>query len=894
MAGVALGSVGATSAVVENASAAQSVRGITFDRVLNAADFCDTTGQRDCSSAIESRLTDGTLIKFPKGTYKIANDIYPGGPSNVGLYSEEGAVFKIPSNQHVTVFLNKGGRNVLFEGIDIDQTADGAFGNMKILCRDNAQIRNVEVIGRAPNADERLDQHILADVYDSDGTSIIQNFKAAYGGYLGAYRNSAGGIQATPGHHGTLKIIDCHLEEMANNGIYATRNDGNIQVEGGIYRNNDVAQVRLMGPNSYVRDALIEIDMSKSNNPGTPRKMRGIWIETKQSKFSGTKNGAYIENCTIIVRDSPNSIEGVDLDETGGWLEVNDCYFVIDRNNTRAITAYRPEDKASNYPKAPRPWDLKVTNCSITGSAANRESIKIIGRPDSVIENTCIQQTNTDRDGVTVVNASDCFVGNSTINVDGQEVREVDTNVQTTSISTSGSCPLPGDSSNDSTSDSTDDSTDSTDSTDSSSGSVSDTASTLEVISTEDPSELTYEFTTSGEISKIFDDTRNSAEENNDDVSQNSDGTWSVQGYTGNGYGDSYAFEGELLEFSPATGPVKLVVDGQEVDPTTLDDSTDSTSGSTDSTTDSTSDSTDSTSDSTSDTTTTHEIVIDGEGRSELTNYEFTVSGSVEQTDDPGEDNVSDTTVVGAVGGGIDSFDYTGDITSFSIDGPAAVFVDEQEVDPTTLGGSSDSTGDSTDSSTDSTSDTASTVEVISTENPSELTYEFTATGEVTKILNDTRNSAEENNDDISQNSDGTWSVQGYTGNGYGDSYTVKGELTEFSPATGPVKLVVDGQEVDPATLGDDGSSQTVETVSKLTIDGMGTDELAHYRFSVSGTVKQIDDPGEDNVNNQKVRGATRRGIDEFEFTGQITSFAIKGPARVYLDDTVVDPDTLG
>ncbi|WP_416841654.1 hypothetical protein [Haloferax sp. DFSO52] len=767
MAGVALGSVAATSTVVENAAAAQTVRGITFDRVLNAADFCDTSGQRDCSGAIESRLTNGTLIKFPKGTYKISNTIYPGGPSNVGMYSEDGAVFKIPSNTEPTVFLNKGGRNVLFEGITIDQTASGAFANMKFLCERNAQIRDIEIVGRAPAADHRLDQHILCDVHDPNGTSVIERFVAKDGGVLGEYRNSAGGIQATPSHHGTLKIIDCHIEEMSNSAIYATRNDGNIQIEGGVYRNNDVSQVRFMGPNSYVDGALIEIDMSKANNPGTPRKMRGVWIETKQSKFDGTKNGGYVRNSTLIVRDSPNTIEAIDLDETGGWLEVENCDFIIDRDGSRAITGYKPTDKASNYPKAPKPWDLKVTNCTIKGSAANRESLKIVGRPSSTVENVCIQQTASGRDGVTVVDAPDCFVGNSTINVGGQAVNEVDVNVQTTDIQTSGSCSLTSDSG-------------STDSGSTDSGST-DSGST-------------------------------------------------DSGSTDSGSTDS--------------------------------DSTDS--GSTDS------------------GTTTHELVIDGNGSSQLSSYEFTVSGSVEQTDDPGEDNVSGSTVSGAVGGGLDSFDFTGEITSFSIDGPATVSLDGQEVDPATLDGSSDSSG-----SGDSSTDTTTTHElVIDGEGRSELTnYEFTVSGSV------------EQTDDPGEDNVSGSSVTGAVGGGL-DSFDFTGEITSFS-IDGPAKVTVDGTEVDPASL--DGSSDsssdstdTVDTVSKLTIDGMGTDDLAHYRFAVSGSVKQIDDPGEDTVTNNKVRGATRRGIDEFEFTGQITDFAIKGPARVYLDDTKVDPDTLG
>ncbi|KAB1191267.1 MULTISPECIES: hypothetical protein [Haloferax] len=787
--------MGATSAVVENAAAAQTVRGITFDRVLNAADFCDTSGNSDCSGAIESRLNSGTLIKFPKGTYKIANSIYPGGPSNVGMIAEDGATLKIPANTEPTVFLNKGGRNVLFEGFTIDQTASGAFANMKFLCERNAQIRDIEIVGRAPAADHRLDQHILCDVHDPNGTSVIERFVAKDGGVLGEYRNSAGGIQATPAHHGTLKIIDCHIEEMSNSAIYATRNDGNIQIEGGVYRNNDVSQVRFMGPNSYVDGALIEIDMSKANNPGTPRKMRGVWIETKQSKFDGTKNGGYVRNSTLIVRDSPNTIEAIDLDETGGWLEVENCDFIIDRDGSRAITGYKPTDKASNYPKAPKPWDLKVTNCTVKGTAANRESVKVVGRPSSSVENVCIQQTASGRDGVTVVDAPDCFVGNSTINVAGQPVNEVDVNVQTTDIQTSGSCSLTVDSGTDSTTDSSTDS-----------GTDSTTDST--------------------------------------------------------------------------------------------DDST------TDSTTDSSTDSTDdSTTDSTSDSN-THELVIDGDGSSQLTNYEFTVSGSVEQTDDPGEDNVVGSTVSGAVAAGLDSFDYTGEITAFTIDGPAKIYVDGSQVDPASLGGSTDSTDDSTtdsstdsstdstddsttDSSTDSSTDSTTTHElVIDGEGRSDLTnYEFTVSGSV------------EQTDDPGEDNVSGSSVTGAVGGGL-DSFDYTGEITSFS-IDGPAKVTVDGQEVDPATL--DGSTdsssdsdQTVETVSKLTIDGMGTDDLAHYRFSVSGSVKQVDDPGEDTVVKNKVRGATRRGIDEFEFTGQITSFALKGPARVYLDDTKVDPDTLG
>lgn len=173
-------------------------------------------------------------------------------------------------------------------------------------------------------------------------------------------------------------------------------------------------------------------------------------------------------------------------------------------------------------------------------------------------------------------------------------------------------------------------------------------------------------------------------------------------------------------------------------------------------------------------------LVVDGTNTSEPTEYVFEVSDEIQKVSadstDSSSDSVSGGRVEGTVTDGIDAYEFSGEITSFRFDGPALVKYGDNPKDIV-----------------------EHTIEVVSTENPSELTYEFTTTGEATKIFNDTKNSAEEKNDSVSQNSDGSWSVQGYTGNGYGDSFKFKGEITEFSPATGPFKLLIDGQEVDPS-----------------------------------------------------------------------------------------------
>ncbi|MFB6139929.1 MAG: right-handed parallel beta-helix repeat-containing protein [Halosimplex sp.] len=192
------------------------------------------------------------------------------------------------------------------------------------------------------------------------------------------------------------------------------------------------------------------------------------------------------------------------------------------------------------------------------------------------------------------------------------------------------------------------------------------TSHKLEIVSTNSSSEtgslnVTYEFTATGRITKDTDDGRNSAE-GNDSVVQNADGTWTATGKTGNGFGDCYAFEGSVTDFS-AQGSYELRLDGSTV--------------------------------------TVDELVSSRRH-----------------------------------------------------------------------------------------------IEVVTTEDPSELDYAFTTTGEITKDTDNGDRSAA-GNDSVTQNADGTWTADGYTGNGYGDAYYFQGELTDFGPVKDFVEVYVDGTKID-------------------------------------------------------------------------------------------------
>ncbi|MFW5924383.1 MAG: hypothetical protein ACOCSP_02145, partial [archaeon] len=84
----------------------------------------------------------------------------------------------------------------------------------------------------------------------------------------------------------------------------------------------------------------------------------------------------------------------------------------------------------------------------------------------------------------------------------------------------------------------------------------------LEIVARESGS---YTFTTTGKLERLFANGANSAERVNDTVTENGDGTWTASGFTGNGKGDGYSFEGSVSEFEVLEGSCTIYLNGEEV-----------------------------------------------------------------------------------------------------------------------------------------------------------------------------------------------------------------------------------------------------------------------------------------------------------------------------------------
>ena len=205
---------------------------------------------------------------------------------------------------------------------------------------------------------------------------------------------------------------------------------------------------------------------------------------------------------------------------------------------------------------------------------------------------------------------------------------------------------------------------------------------------------------------------------------------------------DSYRFSGEITAFSMSSD-AKLFLDGVEVDITSL---------------------------------LSHTLAIEGTGP--RADYSLHVSGGIAgKNGHSGEDDIDIERgrVDGAVGGGRDSYAFSGDLLDFDLDGDADVFLDGDRLDLATPA--------------------ENTLTFAS--NGGRFSYEFSVSGVLEK--SDARGASIDAEDSIS---DGTATGQG--GDGGRDSYAFSGELIDLDVA-GDVTVYRNGEEIDgtlPPLLG--------------------------------------------------------------------------------------------
>lgn len=195
-------------------------------------------------------------------------------------------------------------------------------------------------------------------------------------------------------------------------------------------------------------------------------------------------------------------------------------------------------------------------------------------------------------------------------------------------------------------------------------------------------------------------------------------------------------------------------------------------------------------------------------------------------------------------------------------------------------GSGNDAESDDEQTTTEPDEGEGTVLELVAGSDTSNVSYEFTVEGSASKRTS-AGDVAADANDSVTENGDGTVTVSGVAGNGYGDSFLVNGDVVSMDLNESDWTLRYAGEEV---------AVDDLVLPNKLVIDGSDHPRIAcSYTFEVSGEARKSAALGSindyDTVSEGEISGRIVGGTDGYRFSGEITGFNVDGPARVQVED---------
>jgi PGF-CTERM protein len=294
-------------------------------------------------------------------------------------------------------------------------------------------------------------------------------------------------------------------------------------------------------------------------------------------------------------------------------------------------------------------------------------------------------------------------------------------------------------------------------------------------------------------------------------------------------------------------------------------------------------------------------LTIESTG-SERVSYDFTVNGQVELGEranpagDAVPDSVSGSSASGSVAqNGVDDYRFSGNLTDISVDGPANVYVNDEQIETNESRTNENASETSSEQVTPpSSTDTLSTADptvapslqdtiTVKSTGDERAEYQFTVVGNVT--YGDNANPVEaEFPDEI----DGEI-VSGSVAEGGKDNYRFSGVVFQESLyIDGPAEVYINGERFNRETTPDD---QT-QYMNQIVISEQATSDSATYEFSVTGELQKMDNSS-DEVTNGYVNGSVSTESDIYRYTGMIEDFEYSGTPQVFVKGEKVDPAVL-
>lgn len=388
--GVALGaSVGGTGIAVAD-----------YDNVVNIVEAgADNSGEEPIDAVFSKVADDDTLVEFPEGEYLVRQlSLY--GLRNFAMRATGDATLVADSTHNENVWIGGSStENLAVEGFTLDHTDDGANPLVFISATDGLLVRDIE-----KNGSQSDSTAFSFRITDADGTGLVENLRAPDGGStVGVYCETTG----------TMTFRDCHVEGFGNNGLYASNSEGPVQVEYGLYKNNDVDQIRLGSPDSYVKGADVHVEDSDHSDGN----LRGI-------RVADGPGPVIIEDCDIRMEDGQGG-GGIVGAYSCGSFEVRKTRIYVGRDYTTTGTDYTSMAVLVDTPDDGVDAGERVfEDVYVTGEGVGYGAM-LVRRDNNRFENVNIIQSGENRKGIIFTDESqNNTIVSASIDVPGEQIAE--------------------------------------------------------------------------------------------------------------------------------------------------------------------------------------------------------------------------------------------------------------------------------------------------------------------------------------------------------------------------------------------------------------------------------------------------------------------------------------
>ena len=369
---------------------------------------------------LEDVVADGKTLYFPPGEYLLTQEWRVRDLTDLSVVGRD-ATLRVQEgfDDYLFVLGNADtATGLTIEGLEFDFSAPNTGGRpIHGIVTDGLSVTDVSVTGTVD-----VDQDVMRfDVTDPHGTGVVTRLNLPDGATA---EYPITGCYVGESHTGTLRFVDCHIGGFPDNGLYASSATGKIIVEGGLYENNNVSNVRVSGP-AEVRGVTVRCDRA----PKGFGNMRGIRLREGSNVL--------VENCDIQMEEVTGSDGAITM---SSWLDratIRDTNVTVDADDVAAILAKSPTDRPDDVDADSDDYRIRVENVTISGSAANTAAVRLLEREGCLIDNTCIVQTGSARDGIQCTRVSDSTLSNSSISVTGRPVVLNDATVTREALQTS-------------------------------------------------------------------------------------------------------------------------------------------------------------------------------------------------------------------------------------------------------------------------------------------------------------------------------------------------------------------------------------------------------------------------------------------------------------------------